>query len=132
MGGGGGSRPEDGTIYTLIVLIYVHFTIYIHLNCLMFHLYDSVCTTLHHRSDIPSISPHSLYLLHPGVFDDVRPWSFESLSAPSAACAASPQCRNVSTEHPSDAVASRDLGGAVAVELPGRPRSAWRMIPVDV
>lgn len=50
---------------------------------------------------------------------DDPPWSFESLAAPSAACAASTQCRNITTLEPSDAVASRDLGGAVAVELPG-------------
>ena len=29
------------------------------------------------------------------------------------------QCRLVSVNEPTDAVASRDLGGAVAVELPG-------------
>ena len=31
------------------------------------------------------------------------------------------QCRLVTTDAPSDALASRDLGGAVAVELWGRP-----------
>mmetsp|Transcript_16438 Transcript_16438/g.27102 ORF Transcript_16438/g.27102 Transcript_16438/m.27102 type:complete len:702 (+) Transcript_16438:27-2132(+) len=45
------------------------------------------------------------------------PWSFTSLEQPSAACAVASQCRLVTTEAPSDALASRDLGGAVAVEL---------------
>eukprot|EP00435_Cladocopium_sp_Y103_P004939 s303_g1.t1 len=45
------------------------------------------------------------------------PWSFTSLEQPSAACAAASQCRLVTTDAPSDALASRDLGSAVAVEL---------------
>jgi len=45
------------------------------------------------------------------------PWSFTSLEQPSAACAVASQCRLVTTDAPSDALASRDLGGAVAVEL---------------
>eukprot|EP00434_Breviolum_minutum_P022032 symbB.v1.2.019449.t1/scaffold1552.1/size220100/7 len=48
---------------------------------------------------------------------DDPPWSFTSLEQPSAACAAASQCRLVSVNEPTDAVASRDLGGAVAVEL---------------